>query len=370
VSEDQQPRQAPAWQLVSEIVLRHPEHLVVLHSHPTGIYDCLRVIKLDGSGYFDVNQLSSGSAWRSFAADTDDQLWEAMLDEWIKTKSREDLTRRIERWFGLAASGQKPAPTPWALSYAVLARFLSAPGTGGDGWMAHAVVTMDDLDSAHIDPLLVDQDEGSLEGWKKPSEIPDSAWANSWVLVDGMRMASLRMDLAAVTIGDAVLDLMSVYEVEHDLDAVADALCHHVAPRMASSTDVPKAHHWIMPATARLTQAEAEEFADIKGESETSLGLIPGEVRCARCDEVPDTASDVCPGFASGSPFPHRWAGLLKLSLDDDEALVWATEAEFPYMLSPQGVGLICTLCGSEWSQAQPECPEQRFFFSLDSPTP
>lgn len=131
---------------------------------------------------------------------------------------------------------------------------------------------------------------------------------------------------------------------------------------MSELNTAPLPHYWIMPSTARLTQEEAEEFADVRGRADTPVELMPGEVRCARCDESVESAAEACAGFNAGESFPHRWAGLFRVSLSEFEARAWTDEGEFP-SLSPQGIGLVCVLCGSEWSVAEPECREQRFLF-------
>lgn len=69
-------------------MLRHPDELFILHSNPTRIYDCLRIVRIDGTGYMDMNQISTGSALRHIADPPEeypDELWLGLLDEWIDT---------------------------------------------------------------------------------------------------------------------------------------------------------------------------------------------------------------------------------------------------------------------------------------------
>lgn len=92
-------------------------------------------------------------------------------------------------------------------------------------------------------------------------------------------------------------------------------------------------------------------------------GVYLEAMRCARCDSRLEEADEGCPGFDDDAVFPHRWQAVMKTSLSQAEAIAWDSDREFPAMLSPQGIGIVCSLCGSTWEAAKSHCPEQRLVF-------
>jgi hypothetical protein len=375
-------REAASWRLGAELVRRYPEDLLILLSWPIagGGYDCLRVIRLDGSGYIDINRKSSGSASRSIAgSDPEDSLWIGMLSEWISVSDRVGMIRGVSRWMDMPEAKSVPRTSKRTLAYRAIAAFLADHALDKESWRVEAVMRIGDAGDAVIDAELA-----SLTGLETevlssidPSELPDLDAAGAFVLLrDEEPVATIFSDATGLTQQtDLSLDLMATYELEGNVSSIAAALTHlllaegdvidptmyRIEPRPVTPTPAGAAHHWVMSAVARLSQAEAEGFAELSGRADTPLAVIPGEVRCARCDESPASASDTCPGFL-GEPFAHHWSGILKLSLSEDETQAWSTRGDFPE-LSPQGVGLYCTLCGLEWSVAEPKCREQRFLF-------
>ena len=377
-------REAASWRLGAELVRRYPEELLILLSWPIDFdgYDCLRLLRSDGKGCIDINRRSTGSASRSIAgSDQEDGLWMGMLTEWMSVPDRVGMIRGVSRWMAMPEARSIPPTTTRTLAYRAIAAFLADHALDKESWRVEGGARANDTGS-----LVVDRELATLVGlepevpaWTHPSEIADLDVANAFILLrDEEPVATIFTDATVLTQqADLPLDLMATYEIDRNVTSVAAALTHLLLaedevvdpdiyrtkpqPSAPPLVSVGGAHHWVMPAVARFTQEEAQEFAGLSGGADTPLGVIPGEVRCAKCDESPASGQGACPGFV-GVPFAHRWSGILKTALSEDEAQAWSKEGTFP-ALSPQGVGLFCTLCGLEWSVAEDECREQRFLF-------
>jgi hypothetical protein len=108
---------AESWWIASELVARHPDH-VVYEMHPAGgSYDCL-AIRLPTSAHYAVmlNRVGSIQVLTTGFGVT----WH----EALAAASPHDLVKRIEREVGLELRGKRPPTTSRTLAYRVIAAFL------------------------------------------------------------------------------------------------------------------------------------------------------------------------------------------------------------------------------------------------------
>lgn len=231
-------REAASWRLVAELVRRYPEELFVVQSVPiTGvIYDCLRVIRLDGAGFFDLNRVATGSGLRHLAgAEGDGDLWSGMLSEWMSIEDRHGFVRGVSEWLGMPSITRVPPTTPRTLVYRTVAGFLQAHELDLQQWRCQGAMILDDVDQASLQQELVDKFMGldflETPSLSAPKDLPEDEAANTWLLTRNEEPMAVLLTGGTVFVqqADEPMDLMAIYEMDRTVDSTAAALAHLVA---------------------------------------------------------------------------------------------------------------------------------------------
>ncbi len=234
---DRNIREAASWRLVAELVRRYAEELLVAQSVPiTGVvYDCLRVVRLDGAGYIDVNRAGTGSGRRSVSGLED--VWSAMLMEWLSIEDRRGFIRYVSDWLGMPPVTKLPATTARTLVCRTIAGFLEAHGLDLEQWRCECALILDDLDRPSLRKDLIAGFVGldflDLPTGSGPSSLASNDAANAWLLTrDGEPVAVFLTDgTVAVQQVDETIDLMAMYGTDRTVDSTVAAVAHLLAAR-------------------------------------------------------------------------------------------------------------------------------------------
>ena len=113
-------------------------------------------------------------------------------------------------------------------------------------------------------------------------------------------------------------------------------------------------HRWIVAGTARISTAQAREWAEGTDEvTHEPLAVQLDQVICASClQESSEEVGPACPGPDDEGSLGHAWQMSLTTPISDD-----ADEPFDPGI--PHAVSVACLLCGALPDDADHDCPER-----------
>jgi len=198
---------AESWWVASELVARHPDHVVYEMHLAGGSYDCLAVrLPTSSDASMIVNRVGSIQVLTAGLR--------VAWHEALAAASPHDVVKRIERAAGLELRGKRPPTSPRTLSYRVIAAFLELQVNDRFFWDARCEF----LDSA-------DGDAEELNGYlaRFPAAqaalsatprlgLPHEPESHFWALLrNGEPVAIVSIEGNLYLDGD-VIELMPVYE--------------------------------------------------------------------------------------------------------------------------------------------------------------
>jgi hypothetical protein len=221
-------REAASWRLAAELVRRYPQKLFILHAFPiSGVeYDCLRISRIDGKGWMELNRAGTGSA-RRIHVDRGEDVRSALLMHWLSADDRRGLIRDLSSWLAMSSISNVPPSTDRVIAYRVIARFLTARCLDREAWSCRGALWLDDMGTAWFreDDMSVfglNLVPKNLEVTIKAAEDPA---ANCWFLCrDGRPVIAVRTDGRVQNTQGRRLNVVRRYRTSRNLDVCVAAL--------------------------------------------------------------------------------------------------------------------------------------------------
>lgn len=222
-------RNAASWRIGTEICRRYPEETLLLDAIPiVGVdYDCLRVARLDGSGWIEFNRNATGSA-RRLVSGFDEDVWLGFLIEWISVADRRRLVRRVSEWLGMPPVIQLPPTTRRVLAYRALSGFLQGHAMDRYRWSVDGAALVDDMDQPHrrhdlinrFDDLRIERPQAAGP-WDTVNEPAFSVW---FICRNESLLVYVTADAQARNRKGLDADLFETYERSKRIDDVVAQL--------------------------------------------------------------------------------------------------------------------------------------------------